>query len=72
MNIQKINKAIDEAERFLFRAIVAKRQLVIDFNSDAKRLALANINVYANVNKENAACKRASMDLTRALADMRR
>jgi hypothetical protein len=59
MNEQTLQKAIDEAERFLPVA----RAAVVRIASD--RSALMG-------SKETAAAKRASMDLTRALAEMRR
>ncbi len=71
MDIRKIDKAVLEAERFILSAEVARRRLIDDFNIDAKRLGLTNINVYNTISKETASLKRASMDMTRALADMR-
>ncbi len=61
MKIGKVNKSILEAKRFLASANVL--------------IALLNDHDYeANIcgSKESGAARRASMDLTRALADMRR
>lgn len=55
----KVDNAIEEAKRFLF--VAKKAQERIDNDQYAK---------YGS--KETAACKRASMDLTRVLADLRR
>lgn len=59
MTIKAINEAIAEAERFL---ITAK---AVRYSWDEKDL-------YGAPQQLNAACKRASMDLTRALARMRK
>jgi hypothetical protein len=53
--------AIDEATRFLKAAKSARQSIVVkEYGNDF------------DGNKSTAAAKRASMDLTRALADMRR
>ena len=57
--ITKINNAIYEATRFISRAKVAHR-----------RLCAGGYTTYAS--KETASCKRASMDLTRALTELRK
>lgn len=59
MNIETIIQAIDEARRFIEAAKAAEKRLKVD-----KFAALGS--------KETAACRRASMDLTRALARLRR
>ena len=59
MKIDNVIAAIAEAERFLKRA-----RLVRDEAGKNKIYAMAGAN--------SAACKRASMDLTRALVKMRR
>jgi hypothetical protein len=56
--IAKINKASDEAQRFIRAAGMARLRLT------------CNELVYSC--KEMGACKRASMDLTRALAELRK
>lgn len=59
MSPDKIQEAISEAQRFIVRAEKAMSDFVT--------------NPYAyNGTPATAACKRASMDLTRALADMRK
>ena len=59
MNTAKIDKAILEAHRFLRAVEAARRRL------EADRMADFGC-------KETAACRRASMDLTRALAELRK
>ena len=56
--IAKIEAASDEALRFIQKASLWISRLKADH--------------YIYATKEGAACKRASMDLTRALADLRR
>ena len=58
MNETSLKVALAEAERFLRAARIAAKALQSPIS-------------YAG-GKETAACKRASMDLTRALADIRR
>lgn len=53
----RYDAALLEARRFVFKAEKARHEIAAD-------------NSYANVHQ--AAAKRASMDLTRALADLRR
>ena len=59
MTPKSIDVAIREAKRFIERAQAAKA-------------ALEDPMVCITGSKETGACRRASMDLTRALADMRR
>lgn len=59
MNKRGVEKAIKEAKRFLEIAEAARKEL------DA-------VNTYFMGSKRSAAVKRASMDLTRSLADMRK
>jgi hypothetical protein len=61
MRPDKLINAINEARRFL---VIAK--LVVIKENELKRKYIE----YGK--KENAACKRASMDLTRALAELRK
>ncbi len=58
MEIEKVEQAIREARRFI----------------DKANLALQRVgkSKYFYCGKETAACRRSSMDLTRALADLRR
>ena len=60
MNIEATQHAIDEAKRFIAAAELAQRSLASKANYEPNRGVLC------------AAAKRASMDLTRALARMRR
>jgi hypothetical protein len=64
MKLDKLETAIDEAERFLKKAHVAYRMFTAVENSPSYG--------HLEYTKETAACTRASMDLTRALADLRR
>jgi len=59
MNLAKLNAAIEEAKRFLLRA------------EAAKPTATTHGHFY-HAPKEQGAVKRSSMDLTRALADLRK
>lgn len=59
MKIEAINLAIAEAHHFIRAAEAAKKRLEAD--------NMAHI----SGSKETAACRRASMDLTRALARLR-
>ena len=64
MKIETLNKAIKEAERFIEAA-----KAVPIVNS---RYTNGKPRIYAEeYTKQSAACKRASMDLTRVLADLR-
>jgi len=61
MKIEKLQIAIDESRRFIRKAEAARKRLKED-------------NKYGGFSgsKETAAAKRASLDLTRALSDMRK
>lgn len=65
MNLAKLTAAIIEADRFIKRA-EALRDLHLD-NNAGKQAG----DIYENP-REQGAVKRASMDLTRALADLRK
>jgi len=58
MTIEKVMKAIEEAERFIEKAKLALKR--------------AEGRKYFYIAKENASCRRASLDLTRALSEMRK
>ncbi len=65
MNAHKVEIAVQEAERFLLR--------VAGWKIASKRTYEINGKVYpCYTPTESAAMKRASLDLTRALADMRK
>ena len=57
MNRKKLNTAVAEAERFIARA---------------KALPECDLSTYDHFPKQWGAIRRASMDLTRALADLRK
>jgi hypothetical protein len=59
MNYEKIERTIATTTRFLTLAVVARDTLI------------QNKYEYASPSKEVSAMKRASMDLTRALAELR-
>ena len=58
MTKEKVKEAIYEAERFITKAKLALEK------TEGKN--------YLYANKENGACRRSSMDLTRALAELRK
>jgi hypothetical protein len=62
MNKVKLGIAMAEARRFLRKAEAAQKRM-----KDGEPLGPH----YYSGTKENAACKRASLDLTRTLADLR-
>jgi hypothetical protein len=64
MRIDKLNIAIAEANRFLKSAKLAQVRI---WETQAKEGECAVV-----VSKENGSCRRASMDLTRALAELRK
>lgn len=72
MNIVTLTVAIKETERFIDAALKAQARWELDWLKDSKRLNLTKRDYYTNVSKENAACKRASMELTRALSELRK
>lgn len=81
MNRKKLNTAIAEAERFLERAKALAelddRQAALRAERDAERAAGKTVWDWGSRTLEYGGratgdVKRASMDLTRALADMRR
>ena len=63
MEIKKIEDAMVEANRFLVSADQAKKTIEAIKREHSK--------FYPVVSKDVASCKRASLDLTRALAKMR-
>ena len=76
MNLAKLNTAIAEAERFLNRARAAQEahraavQPLPGYEEQARMYPVTHLN--SSNPRENAALRRASMDLTRALADLRK
>lgn len=67
MKVENLKEAISEAERFLEIAGQVKIKKVVGTHQAAGKTWL----VVEDYTKETAACKRASMDLTRALAKLR-
>jgi len=61
MTLKTLNTAIAEARRFIKRAKLAKKT---NYNGKGEHVLWCS--------KESAACKRSSMDLTRALAELRK
>ena len=61
MNIRKLEKAIDEAKRFIERAEALKFKFIEDPLSQ----------FVCGLPKERGACRRASMELTRSLSELR-
>lgn len=74
MKRDEILIAIAEAERFIAKAKLALKRREKDWNEDKARLGLSDRlkNAWDSQSKENATCKRASLDLSRVLADLRR
>ena len=67
MNAIQINTAIEEAQRFLDRA----QDAINRHKADEKDGSFPS-NGYLGPSRESGALRRASLNLTRALADMRR
>lgn len=69
MKLSKLNTAIAEAERFLDRARAAQSA-----HNERTSLEILDLMTHLNAShpRENGALRRSSMDLTRALADLRR
>ncbi len=72
MNIQKLSTAMAVAQRFLHTAQEAQSQFQEDWLFDSRRFGLTDRSAYTNTSKANAACKRASLDLSMALTDLRK
>ena len=65
MNADQIHATIKEAERFIASAKLALKDQA-DFIHDGRKIT------YLVAGKKSGALRRASLDLTRALADMRK
>ncbi len=65
MNIKQLEKALQECSRFRDAAVEVR-------NVAWRKSGTVRIPTVIEYCKEAAACKRASMDLTRALADLRK
>lgn len=71
MKLEVLQTAIDETERFFHTALLAKREI----SENKKRWDKYHKDkayVPREGNKAQAACKRASMDLSRALTELRK
>jgi len=66
MNVKKIDEAIAEATRFIEKAKQAKKRIKLEYPRAGDDFDPCMSS------KETAACKRASMDLTRLLTNLRR
>ncbi len=64
MRIEEIDNCLIEAERFVKAAIKAKRAI--------ETMHKENSEWYSEASKDVASCKRASLDLTRALSEIRK
>ncbi len=73
MNIEKIDTAIAEAKRFIKKAEACKaaKKKYIDTYKGDTRWKPESLD-HVNMPREQGALRRASMDLTRSLADLRR
>lgn len=72
MKTADLNTAIAEAERFLQRARALQKEI---HGNDDPVMKLADRNLVSSYiwgSAASGACRRASMDLTRALAELRR
>lgn len=69
MDIYTLDKAVAEAERFIERAQALKSAHASAYQGHG---AAGTPRTFYDFPKERAAARRSSMDLTRALADMRR
>lgn len=73
MTEDKLSIAIQEAERFIKRAKDLRKKRQADKVRVQQAEAAGNKYVYSDqLPKESGSVRRASMDLTRALADLRR
>lgn len=64
MNIEEIENCVEVAQRFVMSAIKAKQAI--------KAIHKEHSEFYPISSKDVASCKRASFDLTRALAELRK
>jgi hypothetical protein len=72
VKVKRLREAVNEAERFLVAAKRAETKYFEDWAIASRDLGLTKQEHYSNSGKENASCKRASLDLTRALAELRK
>jgi hypothetical protein len=73
MNIRQIDNAVREAERFIQKAEQAKARLIKECAEINVRLSLNFKPVNHTItSKETASCRRASLDLSRSLSELRK
>ena len=73
LNKKMLKQAILEAERFILTATLAEARIDEDIKSFIERFGThSRENTCTITSKETAACRRASMDLTRVLAKLRK
>ena len=72
MDIAKLDTAMNAAMLFVIKADDAKKKWEEDWARESAKFQLTDRKLFRNVSAENASCKRASMDLTRALANLRK
>jgi len=73
ITVDELTKSMDVAERFLSCAQDARKRLAKDNKESNERLNLHSpLGTFTSPCKQTGAVRRASMDLTRALADLRR
>lgn len=73
MNIKKLNVVIAETEVFLRKAKHLRTTLTLDETDVRNRKARGEVHVFTqSFPKESGATRRASLDLTRALAELRK
>lgn len=70
MNLNKLNNSIEEAERFLEKAKILKSELKNTYEIEGYNGR--KIQCTPSCPKESGAVRRASMDLTRSLAELRK
>ena len=73
MRVEALRTAMKEAERFIAKGHAALKRYDKEWDLARIRLDLSDKERYSiGQTKENGAVKRASLDLTRALADLRK
>jgi hypothetical protein len=73
ITVNQLTECMAVAERFLSCAQDARKRLAVDNKECNDRLkGHLPLGTYTMTSKQNGAVRRASMDLTRALADLRR
>lgn len=68
MQVDKLRKAIEQAQIFINKAKEVPIAVIKSYNGKSSNVTFEQI----ETGKASAACKRASLDLTRALTEMRK